>query len=106
MGFNKCLKYAGIYHFYLSLQSWHTAKDRCAAKGGKLATVRCAEEAKIVGDLYVSTGMISFIQCTAQLKDGVNTFFETFLPKSEHSRSLNLIKLSSCAVDYRNTVKY
>ncbi len=51
MGFNKCLKYAGIYHFYLSLQSWHTAKDRCAAKGGKLATVRCAEEAKIVGDL-------------------------------------------------------
>ncbi len=39
---------------FLYFQPWRTARDRCAAKGGRLATVRCAEEAKIVGNLRVS----------------------------------------------------
>ena len=109
MGFKIRLKYAGTCTFYLTFQTWHTAKDRCASKGGQLATIRCAEEAKIVGDLNVSTGMsimITILHCTTLLKDGMNNFIETSLPQSERSRILNLKQCHPLSEDRRNTVKH
>jgi hypothetical protein len=40
-----------IIMFYFKLQNWYEARDACAARGGRIATLHSDEDRRIVGDL-------------------------------------------------------